>query len=181
MVLERVKQLAHQVSNTLAPAHPFDPLSSLEIEAAVSLLRAQYGKLYYNAVTLLEPPKTRMMKWLADPEHTPRPHRVADIVVITTEGKVFDGHVDLTESKVIKWVETPGVQPLITMEDLQIVEHVVRKDPGVIEQCGLIGIPPSEMHKVSMEEGMRTLKEAAIEKVFRGTTTVTEMMRVTGK
>lgn len=34
------------------------------------------------------------------------------------------------------------------MEDLQIVEHVVRKDPKVIEQCGLIGIPPSEMYKV---------------------------------
>ena len=34
------------------------------------------------------------------------------------------------------------------MEDLQIVEHVVRKDPKVIEQCGLIGIPPEDMHKV---------------------------------
>lgn len=36
----------------------------------------------------------------------------------------------------------------ITMEDLQIVEHVVRKDPKVIEQCGLIGIPKEDMHKV---------------------------------
>ena len=31
------------------------------------------------------------------------------------------------------------------------------------------------------EEGMRTLREAAIEKVFRGVTTTTEMVRVTGK
>ena len=36
----------------------------------------------------------------------------------------------------------------ITMEDLQIVESVVRKDPKVIEQCGIIGIPPEDMHKV---------------------------------
>jgi Cu2+-containing amine oxidase len=36
----------------------------------------------------------------------------------------------------------------ITMEDLQIVESIVRKDPKVIEQCGLIGIPPEDMHKV---------------------------------
>ena len=36
----------------------------------------------------------------------------------------------------------------ITMEDLQIVEHVVRKDPKVIEQCGIIGIPKEDMHKV---------------------------------
>lgn len=34
------------------------------------------------------------------------------------------------------------------MEDLQIVESVVRKDPKVIEQCGIIGIPPQDMYKV---------------------------------
>lgn len=34
------------------------------------------------------------------------------------------------------------------MEDLQIVESIVRKDPKVIEQCGIIGIPPEEMYKV---------------------------------
>jgi primary-amine oxidase len=34
------------------------------------------------------------------------------------------------------------------MEDLQIVEGIVRKDPKVIEQCGLVGIPPTDMHKV---------------------------------
>lgn len=34
------------------------------------------------------------------------------------------------------------------MEDLQIVEHVVRKDPKVIEQCVISGIPAEDMHKV---------------------------------
>jgi primary-amine oxidase len=34
------------------------------------------------------------------------------------------------------------------MEDLQIVEHVVRKDPKVIEQCRIIGISSENMHKV---------------------------------
>jgi len=34
------------------------------------------------------------------------------------------------------------------MEDLQVVESVVRKDPKVIEQCGIIGIPAEDMHKV---------------------------------
>jgi general secretion pathway protein E len=38
-----------------------------------------------------------------------------------------------------------------------------------------------EIFKAAREEGLRTLKEAAIEKVFRGVTTTTEMMRVTGK
>jgi general secretion pathway protein E len=38
-----------------------------------------------------------------------------------------------------------------------------------------------EIFRAAREEGLRTLKEAAIEKVFRGTTTTTEMVRVTGK
>jgi len=38
-----------------------------------------------------------------------------------------------------------------------------------------------DIFKAAREEGLRTLKEAAIEKVFRGTTTVTEVVRVTGK
>ena len=36
----------------------------------------------------------------------------------------------------------------ITMEDLQVVEHVVRVDPKVIEQCEISGIPKEDMHKV---------------------------------
>jgi general secretion pathway protein E len=39
----------------------------------------------------------------------------------------------------------------------------------------------AEIFKVAREEGMRTLREAAIEKVFRGITTTTEMARVTGR
>lgn len=34
------------------------------------------------------------------------------------------------------------------MEELQIVEHVCRTDPKVIEQCVLSGIPKEDMHKV---------------------------------
>ncbi len=38
-----------------------------------------------------------------------------------------------------------------------------------------------DIYKAARDEGLRTLKEAAIEKVFRGTTTTTEMVRVTGR
>ena len=41
------------------------------------------------------------------------------------------------------------------MEDLQIVETIVRKDPKVIEQCGLVGIPPEDMHKVYCDRKFR--------------------------
>jgi general secretion pathway protein E len=46
----------------------------------------------------------------------------------------------------------------------------------VSQQAGAL-----ELMRAAREEGLRTLKEAAIEKVFRGVTTTTEMVRVTGK
>ena len=44
----------------------------------------------------------------------------------------------------------------ITMEDLQIVEHVCREDPKVIEQCVISGIPKEDMHKVYCDRECRT-------------------------
>ncbi|KAL1608139.1 peroxisomal copper amine oxidase [Paraconiothyrium brasiliense] len=148
MALDRLKQAASHVTGIGRAPHPLDPLSETEIESAVAIIRKEHSHVAFNAITLWEPPKAVMLKWVKDPEHTPRPNRVADIVCIGKGSKVFDGLVDLTDGKIIRWEETPDVQPLITMEDLQIVETVVRKDPKVIEQCGIIGIPPQDMHKV---------------------------------
>ena len=149
-MLERLKQVAQHVAGaTNAPVHPFDPLSCAEIELAVQVVRKEKKEsLYYNAVTLWEPKKEEMLKWLADPAHTQQPHRIADVVAIGRGSVVFDGLVDLDEGKILQWENTEGVQPLISMEDLQVVEHVVRVDEKVIEQCGLIGIPREDMHKV---------------------------------
>lgn len=43
------------------------------------------------------------------------------------------------------------------------------------------GASAPELFKAAREEGMRTLRESALEKVLRGVTTTTEMVRVTGK
>ncbi|MCJ1400142.1 hypothetical protein MMC11_003346 [Xylographa trunciseda] len=148
MVLARLKQVAQHVTGTLPLPHPFDPLTSAEIETTVAIISQEHESLFYNAVTLHEPRKAKMLAWLADPDHTNRPHRVADVVAIGKGSKVYDGLIDLEEKKILEWKYVEGVQPLITMEDLQIVEHVVREDPKVIEQCGIIGIPKEDMHKV---------------------------------
>ena len=112
MVLERLKQVAQHVSGS-HPPHPFDPLSSSEIEQAVALVNKEHGPLFYNAVTVLEPRKVQMLEWLADPDHTQRPHRIADVVAIKKGGNVYDGLVDLEEGKILKWESTEGVQPLV--------------------------------------------------------------------
>lgn len=114
MALDRLKSVAHHVAGTSPPPHPFDPLSNQEIESAVSIIRVEKGKLFYNAVTLREPPKKEMLKWLESPSSVPRPTRIADIVAIAPGGKVFDGLVDLKAGKIVKWEQLEGVQPLVS-------------------------------------------------------------------
>ena len=146
-VVDRVKQVASHLTGQVE-THPFDPLTEAEISKAVSIVRKEHPSLHFNAVTLWEPRKKDMQAYLADPKNAPKPHRVADCVCIGRGSKVYDGLVDLNEGKIVQWELTEGVQPLITMEDLNLVESVVRKDSKVIEQCGLVGIPPEDMHKV---------------------------------
>ena len=151
MVLDRLRQLTTHISSSISPPppHPFDPLSAAEIEQAVRIVNAAYGPLAYNAVTLHEPRKAEMLEYLASPDGSKaRPSRVADVVAIKKGGAVFDGLVDLEKEKVMSWTSMEGVQPLITMEDLQAVEHVVRVDEGVIEQCGIVGIRREDMGRV---------------------------------
>lgn len=119
MVLDRLKQVAQHVTGTTPPPHPFDPLSAAEIEKAVALVNKEHGPLYYNAVTVWEPRKREMLAWLADPDHTNRPHRVADVVAIKQGGTVYDGLVDLDEEKILKWESTEGVQPLVPASPLE--------------------------------------------------------------
>lgn len=113
MALDRLRQAASHVTGLGEPPHPFDPLSESEIEKAVAIVRNEHSDVFFNAVTLWEPRKAEMMQWVKDPEHTPRPHRVADVVCIGRGSKVFDGHVNLDEGKIVSWALTDGVQPLV--------------------------------------------------------------------
>ena len=121
MALDRLKQAASHVTGIGRPPHPFDPLSEQEIEKAVAIIRKEHSQVAFNAVTLYEPPKAVMLKWVKDPEHTPRPHRVADVVCIGKGSIVFDGLVDLTDSKILSWSQTDDVQPLVRHSEMSFV------------------------------------------------------------
>ena len=113
MVLNRLQQVAMHLAGTAPPPHPYDPLSAAEIEKATSFVTKEHGKLAFNAVTLFEPRKREMLAWLADPEHTERPPRIADVVAIKKGGAVYDGLVDLEKGKILRWESNDGVQPLV--------------------------------------------------------------------
>ncbi|TRX89029.1 hypothetical protein FHL15_010048 [Xylaria flabelliformis] len=127
--------------------HPLDPLSKEEIQSVIGIVKKAHGELLFNVISLHEPRKAELTKWLENPS-TPRPTRIADVVVIAPGGKVYDGLVDIALGSITKWELLDGLQPIITMEELMAVEHVCRKDPKVIEQCEFSGIPKENMDKV---------------------------------
>ncbi|KAJ3566516.1 hypothetical protein NPX13_g7100 [Xylaria arbuscula] len=127
--------------------HPLDPLSQAEIQSTIDIVKKAHGELFFNVVSLHEPRKAEMSRWLENPS-APQPARIADVVVIAPGGKVYDGLVDLASGTITKWELLDGLQPIITMEELTAVEHVCRKDPKVIEQCGISGIAREDMDKV---------------------------------
>ena len=93
--------------------HPFDPLTGDEIRTAVDIVRKAHGDLKFQAVSLLEPRKADMVKWLEDETKAPRPARMADVTAIGLEGKVYDGIVDLANTKITQWEQLEGVQPIV--------------------------------------------------------------------
>lgn len=117
MALDRLRSITHHVAATASITHPFDPLSNAEIETAAHVIRKEHGNVHYNAITLLEPRKKEMLKWIDDPVRTPRPTRIADVVAITPGGTVYDGLVNLEEQKLVKWTALEGVQPLVSSKN----------------------------------------------------------------
>ena len=125
MVLDRLKQVASHVSGTAPPPYPFDPLTPTEIERATAIIDKEHDGLSYNTVVVHEPRKAEMLKWLADPAHAHKPHRVADICAIGKGNEVYDGLVDLDEGKITTWEHIEGVQPLVRISTKAIRDYLL--------------------------------------------------------
>jgi primary-amine oxidase len=110
---DRLKQIHQHLSEATALPHPLDPLSSVEIEYVIALVRREHGQLGYNAVTLSEPKKKEMLAWLANTS-LPRPRRMAEVIAVDKDSAVYDGVVDLKDGKIVAWEKLTGVQPLVS-------------------------------------------------------------------
>lgn len=152
MALDRLKDTLGQLTSKVGGLttedtyHPLDPLSESEIAIAVDIVLKKQSDLIFNSVTLLEPKKELLKKYV-ESRDTDVP-RIADVIASGKGNKTYDVLVDIGEKTIIRWDEPKGVYPGITMEDLMVVEEIMRKDPKVIEQCGILGIPAEDMHKV---------------------------------
>src|SRR5258708_212287 len=93
-------------------AHPLDPLSQDEIQAAADAARADQrfpkGALF-PLIALKEPPKDEVLRF--EPGAPFR--REAALVILDRPGnRTFEATVDLNKKKVVRWKAQPGKQPL---------------------------------------------------------------------
>lgn len=102
------------MSSSQTGPHPLDPLTSGEIQATVAIVRESHKNVHFNIVSLHEPRKAEMSKWLAQRSSDSKPRRMADVCVIAPGGKVGDGLVDLNSRKIAEWKWTSEVQPIVS-------------------------------------------------------------------
>lgn len=109
------------VSNS-SLSHPLDPLSSAEIRTAISIVREANQDVNFNVVSLQEPRKAAMTKWLESRSPTTKPPRIADVTTISPGGKVGDGLVDISSGKIVKWEWVDGMQPIVRQSKYPVNE-----------------------------------------------------------
>ncbi|CAB83008.1 Amine oxidase [Schizosaccharomyces pombe] len=130
---------------------PLDPLSADELKLAVEIIRHEYPSKHFafNVVTLEEPPKAKYLHWKYSKEDAHKPERIA-LAVLLEKGVpgILEARVNLTKAEVIQIEHITGVCPILTADMLVNTEQIVRKDPAVIEQCILSGVPPDQMDHV---------------------------------
>lgn len=149
--MERLGQVSsHTAGKISPPANPLDPLSPQEITFCSLLIKAHYDKLgqeiNFNTLTAREPSKLEYLAWKEGGKPVPR---VAYFIVLVKGfNGVHEGLVEISSLKILSITETQNVQPMLTVEDLARCEDIIRKDPGVIEQCVLSGVPENEMDHV---------------------------------
>jgi primary-amine oxidase len=109
--------------------HPLDPLTPDEIRAAVAIARRELrlaDTARFAAVRLREPPKA--LVWSYQPGD--RLERRAWICVLdTAAGTLHDGVICLDHGTVEHWVERPGLQGPLLLEEYERAAEVIRRDP----------------------------------------------------
>ncbi|KAJ5229696.1 hypothetical protein N7489_010404 [Penicillium chrysogenum] len=127
--------------------HPLDQLSIKEIPEAAKIIRdyANPKSIKFNCLTLREPRKAEYRAFRAGA--VPAPARRAFAIVIVREtNKIAEVVANLATGKVEEWKDVHDVMPTLTLEDLDVMERVARKDTRVIRACKDLGI--TDMNKV---------------------------------
>jgi primary-amine oxidase len=109
--------------------HPLEPLTPLEVQLAVTLLRQQ-GKVTpstrFVSVSLKEPDKTFVQRFTGA-EPIPRAARV--VLFDNGTNSCHEATVSLTDRTLLSCAHVPGVQPTMTMDEQVECEQAVLASP----------------------------------------------------
>lgn len=142
--------MSRQVVAQRSTAHPLDPLSPLELKAALAIVHdaEQYktliGPSRYITVALSEPPKELL--WDADE----RPPRCCEVVLLDKgTGTTYEIRVNLDVRSVERWKDVPGVQPASLILEINEAAALVARDEHFIAAMRRRGI--EDMSKVLVD------------------------------
>ena len=113
-----------------ARAHPLEPLTAAEIEAAAAAVRAAAGlrpSARFVYISLYEPAKADVIAFEAG---GPAPARQVKVVLRErAERASYEGIVAVDRAEVQSWRRVEGVQPSVMFEEFLAAEETVRADP----------------------------------------------------
>jgi primary-amine oxidase len=111
-----------------SPVHPLDPLNVEEITAAADVLKGlEYfpKNALFSTITLHEPPKPEVLSFSV---RSPFRREAFAVVLDQDNSKTFEAVVDLSTRKVMSWNVIPGAQPLVFLDEYDIVPRLVKAD-----------------------------------------------------
>ncbi|MBP2328208.1 primary-amine oxidase [Kibdelosporangium banguiense] len=122
----------------MSALHPYDPLSADEITAAVNAVRSGKPELTEPRFPLVrtDPPAKDVVR-RQDPAFT----RAAFLVVYDrADAATYEARVDLATGKITDWAHIPGVQPAIMIEEIMMLDEIVRNDPAAVAALARHGV-----------------------------------------
>ncbi|MGZ4430291.1 MAG: primary-amine oxidase [Gaiellales bacterium] len=123
-----------------AAAHPLDPLSGEEIEAAVRILRSARGlgeQVRFVSVELREPSKDTVEAFRPG---DPIDRRAFVVLLDRADGATYEAVVSIGGGDVHDWQLVPGVQPAIMPDEFVECEAAVKASPEFREALRKRGI-----------------------------------------
>ena len=113
----------------VAAAHPLDPLTKAELADAAAVVgtsRSFPAGALYATIALREPDKAKILAWKPGQAWT----REAEVIVLDRRAnRTYQGIVDLGAHKLTAWNPLPGKQPLILLDEYDVMQRIVKADP----------------------------------------------------
>jgi primary-amine oxidase len=148
---------------SVPPAHPLDPLTSDEIRAAVQVARSdsRFAAAAFPSVAVQDPPKADVIRWQPGQPL----ERLARVQAMTVDG-FHELLVDLAKRRILAAVEKHGVEPSITLSEIEATKVVLSNDEfkaglrtrGITDLTKVFCAPFSAGYYGPEQEGKRLVK-----------------------